>query len=199
MKLKLIFGAVISAFVFNTATAQTDVVVNPIGLLFGSYTVSAEQGLNSSFGAAIEGSYLNRQLFDIQYTGYSPNAQIKYYYSPKNGNDKWYFGAFFAYSSLKASDGDDEIEISNTSLGFVSGYKTVSKGGFVFESAAGFGRSLNASYKFNGEEDEDFNEIGEYIPVFYSKLAIGYRFGNRSSGGGGSGYGRGSSKMFRLH
>jgi hypothetical protein len=47
--------------VLSKAQAQLDVSINPLGLLFGNYGVSAEKGLSESFGVELTADYSSQK------------------------------------------------------------------------------------------------------------------------------------------
>ena len=81
-------------------------------------------------------------------------GSAKYYLIPKYGADRFHVGAFLGKTF---SDDND-----NAGVGFLAGYKVMSKKRFFFEAALGIGRS------FSGNNDIDA------FP--YANLNIGYRF-----------------------
>lgn len=159
------------------AFSQVDISLNPLGLLFGSYGVSVEKVLDNNIGVSAGMSYLNREVFEIDYTGFSADALFKYYFNPRvrEGADQWYAGVFLQYADLNSNHDSDELKVSALSLGGAGGYKTVSRKGIFFEIALGIGRNLTSTYELNGVNDEEFDDFAEYVPAFYGKLALGYR------------------------
>ena len=107
---------------------------------------------------------------------------MKYYFNPKNGSDGFYADVWTRFVSRKFeyneanSDIYSDFDQKRFGVGFGVGYKTVSKGGFVFDIGFGTGRAIidNTSYVDEGLEREsvDWPNI-----MFAGKLGIGYRFG----------------------
>ena len=117
--------------------AQTEVKLSPIPLLFGYVAASVEQGVSKSFG--IEGDFILIEDF------IGGNLSGKYYFDPSKGIDKFHVGAF---------EGVHE----SIGIGFLVGYKLVSRKNVLFEVGLGVGRGF------------DDTVIG------YGKLHLGYRF-----------------------
>lgn len=179
-RLMILALAVFTLSSFN-ANAQIDVTVNPIGLLFGDLSVGADFVLSDVF--SVEGTIGigggSDDFTNLKWSNIPVTVVGKYYFNPDDGADKFYADAFlrFVSRSYKA-DGDTNFsEYSQTRLGLGVGigYKTVSRGGVVFDIGFGVGRALvdNTKFENNGEETTvDWPDI-----MFQGKLGIGYRFG----------------------
>lgn len=166
----------------TTAKAQTDVSINPIGLLFNSVTVTAEFGLSEDIG--IEGGLnYNFNKYDIgdeewKNSGFGVTAIGKYYFNPTRGINKWNIGPYLSFrtGSSSISIHDYDVKTTRLSLGFYGGYKVVSAKNIVFEIGMGFGKALVNEYK---ADDDTVSLTG--LPILnidvLGKLSVGYRFG----------------------
>jgi|SRR5699024_1087735 len=161
------------------AYSQTDVSVNPIGLLFRSIDASIEQSLSESFG--LEGSAnFNFNSYNVlgdelNSNGFGIRALGKYYFKPEKGTDKFHIGPYarVGYNSINFSK--DKVGNFRFAIGFYVGYKWVSQKNIIFEIGLGIGRAFINKYSsddssFNINDWPDFNVDGT------GKLAIGYRF-----------------------
>ncbi|MBY5959334.1 DUF3575 domain-containing protein [Membranicola marinus] len=162
--------------------AQTDVTINPIGLLFSNIGISAERPISDNFG--LEGtanfSFSPYNVFgdDFSSNGFGLRALGKYYFKPDQGIDKFNIGPYarFGYNSINFTG--DKVKNIRLAVGFYAGYKWVSKGHIIFELGLGLGRAFLNNYSSN---DASF-DAGDW-PGFNidgtGKLAIGYRFGTQ--------------------
>lgn len=179
VKLLLLVG-VFALTGLTKAQAQVDVMVNPIGLLFGNLSASADFMLKDNFSVEGQigvgfGDELGLDYFNLPITAYG-----KYYFNPDDGADKFYADVFLRFIARNYSAEDNSTTLAEYSqtrvgAGFGIGYKVVGQSGIVFDLGFGIGRAFidNTSYESDGDRVEvDWPEI-----MFTGKLAIGYRFG----------------------
>lgn len=121
--MKKFFLVLVSSACLFRLSAQTEVKVSPIPLLFGYVAASVEQGFNPSFG-------LDASLYYIE-ESWGGNLSAKYYFNPEKGIDKFHVGAFLG------------AQESAPGLGFLLGYKWVSTKNVIFELGGGLGRSFD--------------------------------------------------------
>jgi hypothetical protein len=169
-----------SCFLFaQTARAQVDVTLNPIGLLFGDLSLGADFVITNNF--SVEGTlgFGSNKISEVKGNNLGLSAIGKYYFNPKEGADRFYADAFLRFVNRKWNYDDNSTFADYTStrfgLGFGIGYKVVSSGGFVFDLNLGAGRAIvdNNKYESNGiQEDVDWPKI-----MFQGKIGVGYRFG----------------------
>jgi hypothetical protein len=161
--------------------AQIDVKINPIGLLFANFDVSAEFGLSENFGLdiapIIDFRTADYGIDEYKYSRFGVVANPRYYVSPKNDVDRFYVGAYAKFLTGKAKL-DDLVGWSNTrfAIGANLGYKVVADSGFVFDIGFGIGRAFVNNYE--AEELNDFSEdLLELFDIdFIGRLAVGWRF-----------------------
>lgn len=121
--MKKLFLLTTCLVLFIRLSAQTEIKLSPIPLLFGYVAVSVEQGIGPSFG--LDGSFY--YIEDVN----GINLAAKYYFNPEKGIDKFHVGAFVG------------AQESAPGLGFLLGYKWVSTKNIIFELGAGLGRSFD--------------------------------------------------------
>ena len=167
-------------FGFQKANAQVDLTINPIGLLFGDFSIGADFALSNNFSIEPQIGFGTNKVSSVKGTNLGVNVLGKYYFNPKNGADRFYADAFlrFVNRNWNYDESSTFVDFTTTrvGLGFGLGYKVVSRGGFVFDIGFGAGRAFVDNNKYedsNGnQEDIDWPSI-----MFQGKLGIGYRFG----------------------
>lgn len=133
---------------FTAAQAQFEIKTNPIALIFEVFPVSLEYNINADWGAEIDALATRGGGF-VYFSG-------KYYLEPRYGADRFNFGMFAGFLG-----GEGDV---GAGIGFLAGYKIVSKKNILLEIALGVGRD------FTGD-------IG-VLP--YGKFHVGYRFGKKA-------------------
>ena len=167
--------------------AQVDLTVNPIGLLWGNFSVGADFNVSEKF--SVEGSvgFGSRKFDSANYKWSNIPISVlgKYYFSPDNGCDKFYADAFllFINRSYKSIDDNNSTFFYNYTqtrfgLGFGLGYKVASKSGLVFDINMGIGRAIVDNTKYEDENGVDTSVDWSDI-MFQGKLGVGYRFGGK--------------------
>ena len=163
------------------AQAQVDLTLNPIGILFGGINVGADFGVSENFSIEATLGYGSNKILDVQGTNIPVIATGKYYFSPKQGADRFYADAFLRYMNRQWNYDDNTNQLDYTSnrfgIGFGVGYKVVSKGGFVFDVNLGGGRVLFEQNVFEGNGEQETVNWPDLI--IQGKLGIGYRFGGK--------------------
>ncbi len=187
MKKLILAIALMSSFV--AAQAQTELKINPLGLLFLSPDLSAEFAVSEDIGIepTVGVSFLKLKVDQesLKSTGLSYGVQGKYYFNPDKGIDKFYAGIYLrggnsTFTSSTAGD-NDKLTQNKLGLGLALGYKWVSQKNVVFELGGGLGRKL-----FNKFEVESGTTNLADVPILnfdgFFRFSVGYRFG----GDGGS-------------
>jgi len=163
------------------ANAQVDLTLNPIGLLFGGVNVGADFGVSENFSIEATLGYGSNKILDVRGTNIPVIATGKYYFSPKQGADRFYADAFLRFMNRNWNYEDNTNKADYTSnrfgLGFGVGYKVVSKGGFVFDVNLGGGRVLFEKNVFQANDEQQ--PINWPDLIVQGKLGIGYRFGGK--------------------
>jgi hypothetical protein len=164
-----------------TASAQLELKVNPLGLFFGDYSVSAEFGLAEDIGlepfAGLFTASNDLGSSDYKLTAGRFGAMGKYYFSPKDGIDGFHAGLYtrFATGTWKLEeDGSnltDETDYTRFSLGILIGQKWVSKSGLIIELNFGAGRAF-----VNEIDGEDLTDLALLDLDLLLRLMVGYRF-----------------------
>ncbi|MFK8006096.1 MAG: DUF3575 domain-containing protein [Saprospiraceae bacterium] len=179
---KLILLALFAYATSSTTIAQIELKINPIGLLFNSPDLSAEYIVNEDigveFGLGLE--YGTQALTDYDRSGFNVFVAGKYYFSPDDGADKFYAGAYLRPRSRKITDNDDDgfdfgYKQSAFAAGVLIGYKWVGARGILFELALGGGRAFGDKFTWN--DGDNSGEADGFGVDFLGRLAVGYRFG----------------------
>ncbi|MEZ4920214.1 MAG: DUF3575 domain-containing protein [Saprospiraceae bacterium] len=161
---KLILSCLVAfgcLFTVQTATAQVDVTLNPIGLLFGDLSAGADFAISENFSIEAAIGIGTNEIFDVKGTNIPINLVGKYYFGPNHGTDRFYLDLFLRYVNRQwkydDNSGYSDFTSNRFGLGFGLGYKVVSKGGFVFDIGLGAGRAIVDKNKYedsNGNREE---------------------------------------------
>ena len=180
----------VSAFI---GTSQVDVTVNPIGLLVGSFGVGGDIALSDNFSTELAVGFGSRSSDDdftrsYKVSSFRVNAIGKYYFSPDEGADKFYAGAFLRYinrgysydspqTTFEGVEYNGDYDQTRFGLGFLFGYKVVVDSKIIVDFNFGAGTSIADSYKY---ADSSGYKVAKERPslMIVGKLGIGYRFGS---------------------
>ncbi|HMX39287.1 MAG TPA: DUF3575 domain-containing protein [Saprospiraceae bacterium] len=180
---KLLFPLLLTLCVFGyrEANAQVDVTLNPIGLLFGDFSIGADFILTDNFSIEPQVGFGSKSISDIKGSNLGVSAVGKYYFNPNRGGDRFYADAFLRYATRNWNYDDNsgfaDYTTTRIGLGFGLGYKVVSGGGFVFDIGFGVGRAIVDKNKYKDSTGTTQVEV-DWIPIMVQgKLGIGYRFG----------------------
>lgn len=180
---KLIVLAMFAFAISNTTVAQIELKINPIGLLFNSPDLSAEYIVNEDigleFGLGFE--YGTQNLTDLKKSGFNVFLAGKYYFSPDDGADKFYAGAYLRPRTRKFTDDDNDgfdfgYKQSAFAAGILVGYKWVGARGILFELGFGAGRAFGDKITYN-DSNNNSEEVDGFGVDILGRLAVGYRFG----------------------
>ncbi len=186
---KKIFSTLVFALVFgSTIFAQVEVKLNPIGLLWGGVTASGEVILSENMGAELTLGLANTNLTiftgdNTKTTGFKGTGAFKYYFSPIDGGDGFYAGAYVKYRLLSGkydssfTNQSESIDWNKLAVGLLTGYKWVADSGLLFEISGGFGRTfVNNISTTEDDESYDFSDIPFFNFDLVGRFAVGYRF-----------------------
>lgn len=173
-----------------SVSAQVEVKLNPIGLLFGSVSGSAELLLGERGSIGIEG--MGGYIFPMegsliseyigQSTGFEVSALAKLYFNPERGGDGYYFFPYVQYSSLSLEFNEDpygDVGVTYTAFGagIGGGWKFVGEQGLLVDIGAGIGRNFTETYDIDNATYESQEETDFFLPFnFLARASIGYRF-----------------------
>ena len=161
-----------------SANAQTELKINPLGLLFGSPDVSAEFGLSeaTSVEPFIGFTSRNNSFYgDAKYNALNAGASFKYFFNPHRGIDRFYAGAYTRFNTGKWEIDSESLTSQRLSVGLLIGQKWVSRKNIIFELAFGAGRAFLNKIE-DGSTGEDYGELLFDLDIM-GRLAVGYRFG----------------------
>jgi Protein of unknown function (DUF3575) len=190
MKMKNLMIGTAICLATTVANAQTDVKLNPVGIVFSSSSLTVESALKHNFGleGTFGGIYQNFQIFGEGYNNYGINgrAQIKYYFDDKSKNNiDGFWSSFYLCGLSKRTNtilnNQTNVYINRLGFGFGGGYKYVNKQHVVIEFSTGIG-----SIVMNTNQDANGNNVPNntlpYPIEFFGSFKIGYRFGEVNSG-----------------
>ena len=193
MKKLVLFFTLLSCF--TSLKAQTEIKINPIGLLFKSPDISVEFAAKENVG--IE-PFIGISFFSLTTTtngiedkftsnGFSYGAHGKYYFGIDKGIDKFYAGIYLGGGQSKfsnSSTGTSASSFSRTRLGagFELGYKWVMSNNFLFECGAGLGRKIINRYS-DGTGKADLAALPLLNIDGFFRFNVGYRLGGDSGSG----------------
>ncbi len=143
--MKKIISILIFLYFSLSVNAQLELKFNPIALIFESGQFGIEQVLSDYWG-------IDADLFITSNILYA-TVSGKHYLNPKIKADGFHIGVF---TGLFYADNDD----GGIGVGFLGGYKVLSKKGVIFELGLGLGRAAG---------------IENIVPYF--RFNVGYRFG----------------------
>ena len=186
---KFIVLILVCAFTFKIQ-AQTELKINPLGLLFSSPDLSAEFGVAENIGIEpfIGVSFLKLTVDGDGYKsngiGYGVNG--KYYFSPDKGIDKFYAGIYMRGGNSKytgqGSNSGDSFSRNYFGVGLSLGYKLVSRQNIVFDIGIGIGRKFLNKYSNASSSSVDISTIPLLNLDGFFRFGVGYRFGGGSGG-----------------
>ena len=168
--------------------------LNPLGALFNRPDISFETGftdkisleyvLSARYGPAGTGSALsvgNLTISEPKQKGIGLTLIGKYInpFDFSNFNQNQYIGVFARYNRYLIYDTDDiyfmDYRRVVASLGFVYGYKFVSRNEWVFDYGIGFGRAFLENNEFINSSGTPSVSFKTGLD-FYSRFLIGKRF-----------------------
>lgn len=175
----------------STVSAQVDIKIGPLGLLFSNLNLGVEFGVGSNIGIeltpGIDWKALNL-VADDNFKGTAMRIGVngRYYFNPTEKKlNGFYAGLYTRYGAGKYSytdpDTNEKDEASSTRFagGFLMGGKIVAKNErLIFDLGIGLGRAF--IYKFedeNGMEDYDLSGVPFLNFDLPINLKIGYRIG----------------------
>lgn len=190
MQFKSLLVTTIFCFVLvSTALAQFELKVNPVGALFSHPDISMEYRVAKSFGIEgmlfmnsrlyriLEGDYRNKRGFGMRMSG-------KYYFDSDSNIERWYTGIYSKYFKGEGSGYSDisfseKVKSTRFSIGFLFGYKWVSKHNILFEMNAGIGRAFLANLDYSDGTSRNLSDDSSLRADFVGTISIGYRFGKK--------------------
>ena len=190
MKKRVIVAMTIFMVVAASASAQVEVKINPIGLLFGSISGSVEGllGERGIIGVEAMAGYkfpMENSLFAENVgksTGFEASGLVKLYFNPDLGGDGYYFFPYVQYVNYNVDFnedpyGDVEINYNAFGAGIGGGWKFVGEEGLLIDIGAGIGRNFTENYDIDNSEYEDEEDGEIFLPFnFLARVSIGYRF-----------------------
>jgi hypothetical protein len=160
--MKKIFVLIIAIIgITNVSKAQLEVTTNPIGILFGAYTLSADYNINEDFSFGVEGAFINEES---EPSFFYINAK-HYFFPTERGSNGIYIGLFAgqaSYNNINIFDSNFNKREMQIGAGFLAGYKITSRKNIIIDLGAGLGKGFG---------NDTFLNVLPYL-----KANIGYRF-----------------------
>ena len=190
-RLTLLFA--FSAIILSNASAQLDIKVGPVGLLFSNLNVGIEYGVSENWGIELTPgldwkalNLLDNDEIDFKGNIFKVGLNGRYYFNPnEKGLNGFYAGVYTRYGGGKYSgtdtSTDEKYEFTSTRLagGFLLGGKIVARNErLIFDLGLGFGRAFIHKYEDpNGTDEADLSNV----PFFNFDLPINLKIGYRIS------------------
>jgi len=130
---------------------QVEIATNPVALLFEFGIFSGDYLINDDFSVGADVAF--GQGIGIFY------VNGKHYFNPRKGADRFLLGSF---AGTIGEIGEND---NGAGIGFMFGYKWVSRKNITFEWTGGIGRDFTGNFGI--------------LP--YYKINIGYRFNQKTS------------------
>tara|TARA_B100000809_G_C15126056_1_gene526266 strand:+ start:2491 stop:3153 length:663 start_codon:yes stop_codon:yes gene_type:complete len=209
--MKKITGLLLTAFILSSIglKAQHDVRLSALGLIFKSYGVGYEYVVNDEIGAGVNINLSNSFGFGIGDNGGSNSSfsslriapEFRFYFSPEDGADGFYFGAYLKYAKVKWSNIETnegttstfdsntnsyiytdntvnyDLNFSGLAFGIQSGKKWVTNSGFFLETNFNFGRYLSGKAQYSTAEATALYEENSSIPEDAMNIWYAFDFG----------------------
>jgi hypothetical protein len=158
---KVIILVIVIIGITNVSKAQLEVTTNPIGLLMEAYTLSVDYNINEKFSFGLEGAFVN---IESEMNFFYGTAKF-HPFSTEKGSNRFYIGVFSGQSSYKDYNYYKPTlsrTVTQVGVGFMAGYKAVSRRNIVFDLGIGLGK---------GWGSDDWIQLLPYL-----KINLGYRF-----------------------
>ncbi len=174
--MRILLSFLFCCAVIGSIQAQIDLKVNVGSLIFGGYGLNGEFGLNENNSVSLGAVYAFNDFGSdtFKYKNFRVIPEYRYYFSPRQGVDRFFVGAYGKVAFLTAeNDGREQESATRIALGIMAGHKWVTDGGFVFELNAGVGRGSLVG------ADSEVEEIYNAFANIDARLGIivGYRLG----------------------
>jgi len=196
MKRSILLG-IWAVFTASMASAQVDIKVGPLGLLFSNLNLGIEFGAAQNIGIevtpGIDWGVLSSGWGAVADNDYKATAlriglNGRYYFKATEKRlDGFYAGIYSRYGGGKYSYTDpdtnekDEFKSTRVAGGFLIGGKIISSNErIIFDLGIGLGRAF--VYRFedqNGSEEVDFSDIPFANFDMPINLKIGFRIGGK--------------------
>ena len=164
-------------------SAQVDAKLNAGSAITGGINLSAEFPVGQQMGIAIGAAYSSLGLLineedDYRYRNLRLIPEVRYYFNPREGFDRFYVGGYGKLGQLTGinRDTDASVDATRAALGIMTGHKWVSPSGFLFDLNFGVGRA--ATFGGNDSDAEYAAAIGALTAIdLRLGIIVGWRFG----------------------
>lgn len=167
-KLILIVAALIVAYGVKGQNDVKNVIkVNPLGLLFGTTSLSYERVLSPKSAFQVNANYGNIKILGVSISNVGVGADYRLYFSKtKEAPRGFYFAPGIAYSNVSVESANG----SAFSLSGVGGYQWVWNSGFELDLF------LGPEYTFGGEINSGGTNYAQFSG-FGAKVGVSIGFG----------------------
>lgn len=155
--------------VISPENGKNIIKINPLGVLFGSFSMSYERLITPNSSLQFNANYGNINLFDIKIGTYGAGVDYRLYFSKNRiAPEGFYFSPGVSYATLSI----DDVSISAFELRGVAGYQWIWDSGFQLELFIGPNYTFVDDISF-----ADDTIIGEISGVNGTiGFSIGYNF-----------------------
>ncbi len=173
---------------FIELNAQVDLKINPIGTLFKQPEITLDFAITDNFsvetGIGYNGGNFSIDGIEYERSGFKATAIARTYFRPEDGADKFGIGLYTRYANKEGEVKDSQDAGINNytqerlTVGFLTGWKWVSRNNILLELGVGVGRAMINDIKFENPDRTTLliDDIRAVDLDVWTRLAIGYRF-----------------------
>ena len=154
----------------NYSLAQTEIKINPLAFLNGSFDAYCEVGITKKWSIEARNGFSTSKTDQRVKNIFRVMGTVKYFFKPSNRIDNFYVAPYLKFQEIHRKAADEKSIKSRLSSGILLGYKLVSKQKIVFEIAAGAGRIFASNYIYRANYIFNKSE-------FIGHVKIGYQLG----------------------
>jgi hypothetical protein len=182
---KFIYVMLVALFVAVSSKAQENgknvIKINPLGALFGSYSMSYERVVDTRSTVQFDANYGNINIFGLRINTFGVGAGYRYYFSKsKSAPEGFFVSPSVSYSNVSLSLTDtptDRFQVGTYEGGVVAGYQWIFDSGFQIDLYLG-PRFVSVSDFSIQNQTEDMDIYIQGLSGIGTKLgfSIGYCF-----------------------
>lgn len=134
--------------------ASAEILVNPIGLIFGLFNAEVGVGLTDNLSVNMNGSYWSLGVNDVDVTAYGGGAGVQWFFTGQL-YDGWFIYPSLQFARARATSGEQSAQATAFGMTALAGYQWDWKpftlrlgGGFTYFSGTATGDDIETG--FNG-------------------------------------------------